>query len=343
MAGKKNQQGQQQVPREAKNIDDLLLSQPTQEQVAQHVPEVGKPPEVQPQEEVGNQEDNEQVNKEVLEQSNVNQQDETYLPEEGSQHEQHDNAQHEDDSKINNDTQSEKQSPIDEYGNPIEKPRLYTEEELNQRIRDRLSRGRYAQEEQQQQQQWAQQQRQQQGSFTQQQVQQAQADGFQHDPNSEETWDQQLRTFMNQVLDEREAKRAEDQWRYQETQRQAEFESKFSAGMSKYNDFHKVVAGKPITDSMMLATRNLENPASFVYAASKLHPQELERISKIGDPYAQAAEVGRLHERMVKDRKAVTKAPRPLKSPSGDVPGRVIPHQPSIDQRIHDYGKQKRK
>lgn len=233
---------------------------------------------------------------------------------------------------------SEEASPIDEYGNPTEKPRLYTEEELNQRIRERLSRGRYAREAEQQPYQ-----QQQQQQYTPQQVQQAQADGFQHDPNSEESWDQQLTRFVNQVVDQREKERIEQQWRHQELQRQSEFEHKFQSSMEKYADFRQVVAGKPINDTMLLATRHLNDPAAFVYAASKLHPQELERIARIEDRYAQAAEVGRLHERMVKDRKSVTSAPRPLNTPTGDIPGRVATHQPSIDQRIHDYAKQKRK
>jgi len=239
--------------------------------------------------------------------------------------------------KETKETNSKESSPIDEYGNPVEKPRLYTEEELNQRIRDRLSRGKYAEQEQQQYR------PQQPNNYTQQQVNQAKADGFEHDPNSEETWDQQLKGFMNQVLDEREANRAEQQWRQQETAKQAEFQDKFSSGMSKYNDFHQVVAGKPITDSMMLATRNLDNPAAFVYGASKMHPQELDRISRINDPYVQAAEIGILHERMVKERKGITNAPKPIQAPRGDVPSRVQGNKQSIDQRILADAKQRRR
>ena len=37
-------------------------------------------------------------------------------------------------------------SPIDEYGNPIAKPKMYSEEEVQRMIRDRLSRGRQAAE-----------------------------------------------------------------------------------------------------------------------------------------------------------------------------------------------------
>jgi hypothetical protein len=118
-----------------------------------------------------------------------------------------------------------------------------------------------------------------------------------------------------------------------------EFEDKFSSGMSKYNDFQQVVAGKPITDAMLMATRNFENPAAFIYAATKLHLEELNRISK-EDHYTQAVEIGRLHERMLKERKAVSKAPIPIDSPKGDI-GQKLNTTPSIESRIDSYGKQK--
>src|SRR6478609_8163505 len=155
-------------------------------------------------------------------------------------------------------------SPIDEYGNPVEKPKTYTEEEVQRMIRDRLSRGRHAEQQP-----------------AQQQPQQKAAEGFTADPNSEESWEAQLEQFIEKTIDKRQTKQSEAQWRQQESARQAEFESKFSSGMNKYQDFHQVVSGKPITDSMMMATRNLENPAAFVYAASKMHAAELQRIASI--------------------------------------------------------------
>jgi hypothetical protein len=93
---------------------------------------------------------------------------------------------------------------------------------------------------------------------------------------------------------------------------------------------------------MMLATRSLENPAAFVYGASKLHPKELDRISRIPDPIVQASEVGRLHERMVKERNMISKAPKPIEPTKSDMPGKVIP-KVTIEDRIHQYAKQKRK
>jgi hypothetical protein len=218
----------------------------------------------------------------------------------------------------------EDQSPIDEYGNPVEKQRLYTEEEVQNKIRERLSRVKSHEPQ------------------VREQVQDA-SKGFEQDTNSDEAWDVQLERFIDQAIDKKQKKVAEDQWRSFQEQKQIEFESKFTSGMNKYKDFHEVVSGKPVTDTMMLATRGLSDPAAFVYGASKLHPQELERISKIQDPYYQAAEVGRLHERMVKERSKISSASRPLETPKGDIPAKPYNAMPSLESRIDQYAKQKRR
>jgi hypothetical protein len=70
---------------------------------------------------------------------------------------------------------------------------------------------------------------------------------------------------------------------------------------------------------MTLATRAMADPAAFLYAAAKRAPQDLERISKIRDPYAQMTEMGKLEERMRRNKPA-TQAPRPL--------GRTIDNAP---------------
>lgn len=224
---------------------------------------------------------------------------------------------------------AEKSSPIDEYGNPIEKPKTYTEDEVQRMIRDRLSRGRNAEPAQQP---------------TPLQVQKT-AEDFQADPNSEETWETQLNTFIDKRLETRQTENEQKEWKAKETQKQADFEAKFNLGMTKYQDFQQVVGkvASSITNSMMLAARNLDNPAAFVYAAAKLHPQELERISHIGDAYAQAAEVGRLHERMVKQRAGASNAPKPIEAPKGDMTNKPINSSPSIDQRIFEHAKAKRR
>jgi len=221
--------------------------------------------------------------------------------------------------------QGAKSSPIDEYGNPVEKPKVYTEEEVNRMMRERFSRGKYSEQPQ----------------HVQQQIKQ-EAKDFQPDPNSEESWETQLEGFVERTLEKRQAKVADQQWRENEARKQADFEAKFTTGMQKYSDFHKVVEGKPITNDMLLATRTLDNPAAFIYGASKLHPQELDRIARLDDPFVRAAEVGRLHERMVKERKASISNSKPLAPPKGDLPNKAI-NQPSLEDRISQYAKQKRK
>lgn len=216
-------------------------------------------------------------------------------------------------------------SPIDEYGNPIEKPKTYTEDEVQRMIRERLARGRHPE---------------QQATLPpQHQQQQQQVTG---EEGSDEPWDVQLKRFVKQTMEETHQEQKQRQWQEQESQRQVEFESKFSLGMGKYTDFHEVVAGKPITDTMMLAARNLDNPAAFIYGASKMHPQEIERIARIPDPYAQAAEVGKLHEKMVKAGRVLSGAPKPIDTPKTSLPNKVN-QQPSLESRIDAYAKQKRR
>jgi hypothetical protein len=143
-------------------------------------------------------------------------------------------------------------------------------------------------------------------------VQQAAKD-FEYDQNAEGDWQQQLGAFIKQTVNSMTREQQEAQSRHEEAQVQSEFEGKFRDGMSKFNDFTDVISSLPfqISNPMTLATRAMENPAAFLYAAAKRNPQELERISKIRDPYAQMTEMGRLEERMRKN-KPTTKAPRPL-------------------------------
>jgi hypothetical protein len=213
------------------------------------------------------------------------------------------------------------ESPIDEYGNPTEKPKMYTQEEVERMMRERLSRGRHTEQP------------------TKAEVNEVVKD-FKADPNSAESWEQQLEEFVEKTIEKRQAKLSEKQWREEESIKQADFEAKFTTGMNKYNDFHDVVRGKPIDDVMMLATRNLKDPAAFIYGASKLHPQELQRISGIKDPYQKAAEIGALHEKMIKNKNLASKAGKPLEAPKGDLPTKTY-ERPSLEYLIDQHGKQK--
>jgi hypothetical protein len=215
-------------------------------------------------------------------------------------------------------------SPIDEYGNPIAKPKMYSQEEVNRMIRERLSRGKYSQE----------QERQVQKSTH---NYQQQANNYE---SGEEDWQHQLDNFIDQKLERRERESHERAWREQEMKRQSDFEDKFTSGMERYSDFRDVVGGRPISDNMMLSIRGLDNPAAFIYGASKLHPKEIDRISQIVDPYQQASEMGRLHERMVKERRVAVNATKPLETPKSDISSKVN-NRPSIESLIDQHAKQK--
>jgi hypothetical protein len=221
-------------------------------------------------------------------------------------------------------SQETKQDDVDEYGNELQGKKTYTEEEVQSMIRKRL---RQHHEDRQQQVQ----------QMTPQQQQAAQS--FEHNPESEASWEVQLENHIKNTVKKMKDEEVQLQWQSEEQIRQAEFEEKFTMGMQKYTDFNTVVAGKPITNGIMMAARSMKDPAAFVYAASKQHPAELERIAKIQDPYILAAEVGRLEERMKKSR-TVSSAPKPSPRVKGDVTGKTY-EKLSIEERIHADAKRK--
>ena len=188
----------------------------------------------------------------------------------------------------------------DDYGQPVsKKERLYTESELQEKIRDRLSRGQYAQQ------------------------QQVEAPKQQYEPQyaqqqQEGEWQQELEQFIDKTLTKRERQIQEQQWQRQEQQNQHEFEIKFNQGAAKYQDFEQVVLGKSLTPQMVIATRGMNDPAAFIYAAAKTQANELDRISRINDPYSQAVELGKLEERMRKSRPTSSNAPKPIDQVKGD-------------------------
>ena len=175
-------------------------------------------------------------------------------------------------------------------------------------------------------------------------VQQAARD-FEYDPEAKGDWQQQLASFVKQTVNSMSREQQEHQMRTQEAQVQQEFESKFRDGMGKFNDFVDVIESLPfqITNPMTLATRAMADPAAFLYAAAKRNPQELERIAKIRDPYAQMTEMGKLEERMRKN-KSSTQAPKPL-ARSNDDGGMPAPPkkktEPSIEDLIAQADKKK--
>lgn len=162
------------------------------------------------------------------------------------------------------------------------------------------------------------------------QVQKA-AQDFEYDPEASGDWQQQLALFVKQTVNSMQRETQESQAKAQEQQAQQQFESKFRDGMSKFSDFREVITSLPceISNPMTLATRAMDNPAAFLYAAAKRHPQELERISKIRDPYGQMMEMGKLEERMRKSR-PVTKTPRPLGKVREDALSKEKPKQKAL-------------
>lgn len=154
-------------------------------------------------------------------------------------------------------------------------------------------------------------------------VQQAAKD-FEYNPDAAGDWQQQLAQFVRQEISSMSREKEESQLRERDMQAQQEFETKFQNGMNKFDDFREVITSLPceITNPMTLATRGMENPAAFLYAAAKRNPEDLERISKIRDPYAQMTEMGKLEERMRRN-KPTTKAPRPLGRAQEDATSKV--------------------
>jgi hypothetical protein len=206
----------------------------------------------------------------------------------------------------------------DDYGNEKPKPKTYTEDEVNERInkavRDRLAR------------------MQKNDNITPQQAKNAEQN-FEYDPNAAGDWQQQLKQFVKQTYQETIQEEQTRAQQMREQQAQAEFEVKFHQGMGKFSDFTDVVSQQPITDAMTMATRAMKDPAAFLYAASKRHGAELQRIAQL-DPYTQMVEMGRLEERM-KKAKTGTNAPRPVSRTQGDT---GMPHksdrEPTIEELI---------
>lgn len=143
-----------------------------------------------------------------------------------------------------------------------------------------------------------------------QQVQQAAKD-FEYNPDSDGDWRQQLGQVIRQEVSAMTRDEKQQQIRHEEEKIAVEFRDKFQAGMQKFDDFIEVVDSQPLDEAMTMALRGIADPAAFIYAAAKRNPQELERISKLRDPYARMVEMGKLEERMRKN-KPTTQAPRPL-------------------------------
>jgi hypothetical protein len=299
-----------------RSADDLIVKTEAAK-LGKAIPEVAK---VEPNKA---QEENKEVIEDKAKEQTAQKQklDEPEAPEEEKAEQPKEQAEEEEsqaqDASLDADSDNDSDGDVDEYGTKVAKKKLYTEEEVQRMIRDRLKRGQH--------------------SDQQQEVQQAAKD-FKPDPESDESWEQQLEGFVEKTIQKLSKKQSDAEWQHKEQQNQAEFEVKFSEGMGKYKDFTKVVADKPITNAMMIATRTMNDPAAFLYAACKQHPKEIARISEIKDGIAQAAEIGRLEERMKKAR-AIPSSPKPATKISGDMSDEHP--QVDIDARIAQHAKTK--
>lgn len=217
----------------------------------------------------------------------------------------------EDGEKPEKKTESHEEYEEDEYGNKKElmskrmKERLDKKEKQHQRELENRDRELYE----------LRQQLQNKGATK--EVQQAVKD-FKYDPNEEISWEQQLSDFVKHTVNNMSKESQQQERQIQEQKVQREFHQKFTKGMDRFGDFREVVGAQPMDDAMTLALRGMADPSAFIYAASKRNPQEIERISKLPDPYARMVEMGKLEERMRRN-KPTTKAPRPLGRTREDV------------------------
>lgn len=209
-------------------------------------------------------------------------------------------------SESDNKEQDNSESNTDDFGNEVAAKKVYTEEEVNELMRQRFNRTKKEE------------------STKQTQNSQPQ--------NESEDWEAQLEGFVENTVKKLTVKEQEKARQAQEEAMQAEFQDKMLQGMGKYKDFQQVVGKMPISDAMLLATSEMKDPAAFIYAASKTQAKELERISKIPNKYYQAAEMGRLEERMRKVR-AGTNSPKPISEVKGDVANKSY-IRPSVDDLI---------
>lgn len=232
-----------------------------------------------------------------------------------------DNAQTTNDEQETSDDHEpvfENETESDDYGNPKSKSRTYTEEEVNEKInkaiRERLARGSSA-------------------ATSQNQPNASVAKEFEYNPDSNESWQTQLESFVEQTVSKMGQKQAQMQREAQEQEAHIQLQTKIQQGLDRFGDFREAVGSQPISDAMTMALRGMNDPAAFIYAASKRMPQELQRIAKIPDQYAQMVEMGKLEERM-RQAKPATKAPRPISRTIDD--GITIKKPPKREETIED-------
>lgn len=222
----------------------------------------------------------------------------------------------EDETKEDKESETQDDSK-DDYGTEIKKgeERLYTQEELdrissertNKAVRERFERMQRNNPEQ--------------AQDIQQQAVDYAKDNIEYDPNSSESWQQQLESFVEQTLTKMQQKAMQQQQQQAKQQEEQEFHQKFQQGMARYPDFKDVVGKQPFTDTMTETLKGFDDPTAFAYNAAKHMPKELERISKLQNRHKQMIEIARLDERMRTDaNKKTSRTPKPTQKVKQDVP-----------------------
>lgn len=199
---------------------------------------------------------------------------------------------------------SDNSSDTDDYGNPKPKERTYTQEEVNAMFRKRFKNNPEALQNYEQ---------------SLQQPMQQQQQPVRQPGDTDEQWAQELENFIEGTFQKREQRQQQQLLAQQEQMLHQQLQEKIQSGLTRFNDFQEVVSAQPITDHMALSLRGIEDPAAFIYAASKRNPAELQRISQMRDPYAQITAMGKLEASMRVPKAKGSNAPKPVSKTNSDI------------------------
>jgi hypothetical protein len=256
---------------------------------------------------------------EIEEDEKIEEENVSYGDDENDEEEENSSQDNEEDENKSSDDSKQDNDELDDYGNKKERMSKGMKERLDRKEKQHQREIEQRDHELQQ----LRQQLTQKGASH--EVQQAAKD-FKYDEDADGSWQQQLSEFVKQTVTGMHSEEQQKQREIQEQNVQREFHQKFTKGMDRFGDFREVVGAQPVDDAMTLALRGMADPSAFIYAASKRHPQEIERISKLPDPYARMVEMGKLEERMRRN-KPTTKAPRPLGRTREDATTKATPKQ----------------
>lgn len=247
-----------------------------------------------------------------IEQQNSKQQDNDYGVDEKKEPEQsHDDYGLDDD--IPEYSEGDNNSNLDDYGNET-KERMYTWEEVQEAQKNAVSSAfqkrfknsknppDYSQD-------------------VEESVMDEVNENYQHDPNKDGNWQEQLEDFVIKTIDKRQQNAEKQKMQRLEQERNNKFAEKFNTGAERFKDFEKIVTKESVTPTMVMATRGMKDPAAFLYAANKKAPEKLAKIKNMSDPYEQAHAMASLENSLRVNKKKNSNAPTPpSKTPHGTAP-----------------------